>query len=111
MSSSSVSALGPHNSPGKMDGSLIATRKNSSLSAPVPITGAPISNRLVIGSLENRSLENRSSPASGTSQGSMDAGDTNEQPSTHYITRIRSLQQCAVVIAELVKEEVSFLCN
>ncbi|XP_020241298.1 serine/threonine-protein kinase ATG1c-like isoform X2 [Asparagus officinalis] len=102
MSSSSVSALPPRNSPGKLDGSPIVPRKMSSLSAPVPISGAAISDRLAIGSLDNRS-----SPASGTSQGSMDTGDTIEQPSAHCMTRIRSLQQSAFVITELMREEVA----
>lgn len=101
MSSSSVSALGTRNSPGKLDGTPLASRK-SSLSAPVPITGAAISDRHAFGSVENRC-----SPASGTSQGSMDAVDTIEQPSAHCMTRIRSLQQCASVVTELVREEVA----
>uniref|UniRef100_F6I082 Protein kinase domain-containing protein n=1 Tax=Vitis vinifera TaxID=29760 RepID=F6I082_VITVI len=40
-----------------------------------------------------------------TSQGSMDIGDALERPSTHCITRIKSLQQCASIITELVNEK------
>ncbi|RVW90936.1 Serine/threonine-protein kinase ATG1c [Vitis vinifera] len=50
------------------------------------------------------SLESHSSTPSGTSQGSMDIGDALEQPSTHCMTRIKSLQQCASVIIELVQK-------
>ncbi|XP_022745054.1 serine/threonine-protein kinase ATG1c-like isoform X2 [Durio zibethinus] len=52
-----------------------------------------------------RSLESQSSTP-GTSQGSMDIGDTLEQPSSHRMTRIKSLQQCASAITELVHEKV-----
>lgn len=103
MSSSSVSAVEPHNLPGKFGGSPVTSRKVSASSAPVPITGAPLSARHAIGSLENRS-----SPASGTSQGSMDTADATEQSSAHSMVRIRSLQQCAYVMTELVREEVNF---
>ncbi|KAJ6851143.1 serine/threonine-protein kinase ATG1c-like isoform X1 [Iris pallida] len=97
----SVCAPELHNSPCKSDSSPGGSGKTT-LSAPMPIVGAAVSNRQTPGSLENRG-----SPASGTSQGSMDAGDVMEQPSAHCITRIRSLQQCASVITELMKEEMA----
>ncbi|KAJ6821828.1 serine/threonine-protein kinase ATG1c-like isoform X1 [Iris pallida] len=97
----SVCAPGPHNPPFKSDSSPGGSRK-STLSAPMPIIGAAVNNRQAPGSLENRS-----SPASGTSQGSMDAGDAMEQPSALCITRIKSLQQCASVITELMKGEMA----
>eukprot|EP00261_Vitis_vinifera_P038082 XP_019079325.1 PREDICTED: serine/threonine-protein kinase ATG1b-like [Vitis vinifera] len=70
-------------------------------SAPMPIAGAGITNTCYTGSLESHS-----SAPFGTSQGSMDIGDALEQPSTHCMTRIKSLQQCASVIIELVNEKV-----
>ncbi|KAE8692872.1 PRA1 family protein A2 isoform 2 [Hibiscus syriacus] len=43
--------------------------------------------------------------APGTSQGSMDIGDM-EQPSSHCMTRIKSLQQCSSAVTELVHEKI-----
>ncbi|KAL0915141.1 hypothetical protein M5K25_015540 [Dendrobium thyrsiflorum] len=100
MPSSSLSFPESQNSPYKLDSLLMETKKNSGLSVPVPIVSAAITKINTIGSLESHS-----SPISGTSQGSLDVGDTFEQPSVHYITRIRSLQQCGSVISELVKGE------
>ncbi|KAH0458551.1 hypothetical protein IEQ34_013866 [Dendrobium chrysotoxum] len=100
MPSSSLSFPESQNSPYKLDNSLMETKKNSGLSVPVPIVSAAITKINTIGSLESHS-----SPISGTSQGSLDVGDTFEQPSVHYITRIRSLQQCGSVISDLVKGE------
>ncbi|KAA8518953.1 hypothetical protein F0562_016273 [Nyssa sinensis] len=74
---------------------------NSTSSAPMPIIGAAVSKMGCIGSLESHS-----SAPSGTSQGSMDIGDALEQPSTHCMTRIRSLQRCASAIMELVNEKI-----
>lgn len=68
------------------------------LSAPMPIVGVPASSTCQIGSSESQDS------APGTSHGSMDTGD--EQPSTHCMTRIKSLQQCASAIMELVNEKV-----
>ncbi|XP_027186839.1 serine/threonine-protein kinase ATG1c-like isoform X2 [Cicer arietinum] len=42
--------------------------------------------------------------APGTSHGSMDTGD--EQPSTHFMTRVKSLQEYASAITELVSEKI-----
>ncbi|KAF8396839.1 hypothetical protein HHK36_018474 [Tetracentron sinense] len=100
VSYSSASASRPRHSPCKSESSHIASVSNSSaLSAPMPIIGAAISNTCHIGSLGSQS-----SAPSGTSQGSMDMGDALEQPSAHCMTRIRSLQQCASAITELVKK-------
>ncbi|XP_058000090.1 serine/threonine-protein kinase ATG1c isoform X2 [Hevea brasiliensis] len=68
--------------------------------APMPIIDTANSHAFHIGSLEGPSS------APWTSQGSMDSGDVLEQPSTHCMTRIKSLQQCASSIAELVQEKV-----
>uniref|UniRef100_A0A7N0RH35 Protein kinase domain-containing protein n=2 Tax=Kalanchoe fedtschenkoi TaxID=63787 RepID=A0A7N0RH35_KALFE len=51
------------------------------------------------------SLESQNS-APGTSQGSMDYADSLERPSTYGLTRIKSLQQCAATINELVNEKM-----
>lgn len=101
MSSSSVSASQSHSSPCKSESSPIASPKFSALSAPMPIIGATMNKTRAMGSLESHS-----SPASETSQGSMDMGDAMEQPSAHCMTRIRSLQRCASVIRELVKDKI-----
>nr|XP_010937525.1 serine/threonine-protein kinase ATG1c isoform X1 [Elaeis guineensis] len=101
MSSSPVSASQSRNSPCKSESSPIASPEFSALSAPMPIIGAAINKTRAIGSLESHS-----SPASETSQGSMDMGDAMEQPSAHCLTRIRSLQRCASVITELVKDKI-----
>ncbi|WJZ99969.1 hypothetical protein VitviT2T_018371 [Vitis vinifera] len=80
--------------------SLTSVNMKTKSSAPMPIAGAGITNTCYTGSLESHS-----SAPSGTSQGSMDIGDALEQPSTHCMTRIKSLQQCASVIIELVNEK------
>ncbi|KAI3985042.1 hypothetical protein MKX01_004810 [Papaver californicum] len=69
-------------------------------SAPVPIVGAA-----GINTCGFESLESRSSTPSG-SHGSMDIGDSLEQPSAHPLTRIRSLRRCASAIRELVNDKV-----
>ncbi|WOK95565.1 serine/threonine-protein kinase ATG1c isoform X1 [Canna indica] len=102
ISSSSVSPSKPSNSPCKSESSPIASQNFSALSAPMPITGAAVNNSHVIGSMESGD-----SPASGTSHGSMDMTDAMEQPSGHSRTRIRSLQQVASVITDVVKEKIA----
>ncbi|XP_072985246.1 serine/threonine-protein kinase ATG1c [Typha latifolia] len=102
ISTSPVSAFRTRNSPCKSEGSPIRSPRFSAVSTPMEITGAPISRPRSIGSLGSHS-----SPASGTSQGSTDMGDHLDQPSAHFMTRIRSLQQYASVITELVKEEIA----
>ncbi|XP_010262643.1 PREDICTED: serine/threonine-protein kinase ATG1c [Nelumbo nucifera] len=98
----SLSASRPHHSPCKSENSPIASaNSNSASSSPMPIIGAAIRNPSCVGSLESRS-----SAPSGTSQGSMDMGETLEQPSVHCLTRIRSLQKCAYAITELVNEKI-----
>ncbi|ESQ45092.1 hypothetical protein EUTSA_v10010160mg [Eutrema salsugineum] len=78
----------------------IIKRNVTTSTAPMPITGATGRN---IGRLE--SLESQDS-LPGTSHGSLDLVDAFEQPSTHSLTRIRSLQKCAATIAELVRERI-----
>ncbi|XP_028772975.1 serine/threonine-protein kinase ATG1c [Neltuma alba] len=68
------------------------------VSSPVPILGAATSSTCQIGSLESQDS------APGTSHASMDTVD--EQPSADCITRIKSLQQCASTITELVHEKM-----
>ncbi|XAR68900.1 Non-specific serine/threonine protein kinase [Bertholletia excelsa] len=71
-----------------------------SQSSPMSETGA-IGNKLgSIGGLDSHDY------APGTSQGSMDIGDAFEKPSTHCMTRIKSLKRCASAIMELVKEKI-----
>ncbi|XP_020233047.1 serine/threonine-protein kinase ATG1c [Cajanus cajan] len=68
------------------------------LSAPMPIVGVPTNSICQIGSSGSQDS------APGTSLGSMDTGD--EQPSAHCMTRVKSLQQSASAITELVNEKV-----
>lgn len=97
----SMNASRPHSSSCKADSSAMASiSKSSAVSAPMPIIGAPSSSTCGFGSLESQS-----SGPSVTSQGSMDVGDALEQPSTHAVPRIKSLQQCASAITELVNEK------
>lgn len=102
VSSSSVSASKPSHFPYRSGGS---TRESSYIidraSAPMPIIGVASSSTRQIGSLESQD----SGP--GTSHASMDTGD--EQPSAHCMTRIKSLQQCASTITELVNEKVNLV--
>ncbi|KAK6943600.1 Protein kinase domain [Dillenia turbinata] len=102
MSSSSLSASKPAHSPSKSESPLRASVKmNTASSGPMPIVGAGVGNTCCIGSLESQS-----SAPSGTSQGSMDIGDVLEHPSTDCMTRIKSLQQSASAIKELVNEKI-----
>ncbi|KAJ0984039.1 hypothetical protein J5N97_002395 [Dioscorea zingiberensis] len=98
-SSSSSSVSRSHNLRGKL-GSSPGVSKTRPSSAPMPILGAVACNSRPIGSLGSHS-----SPASATSQGSIDVCDAMEQPSTDCMTRIRSLQKCATVITDLVNQE------
>lgn len=106
VSSSSASASKPSShSQCKLDNLPSSANNNATLStAPMPIIGALVSttnSNCCVGSLESQS-----SAPSGTSHGSIDIGDASEQPSTHCMTRIKSLQQCASVITELVNEKI-----
>ncbi|KAH0465463.1 hypothetical protein IEQ34_005566 [Dendrobium chrysotoxum] len=96
MSSSLLSLSESRNSTCKSENSLEASRNNA-LSAPMPIVGVSI-NKIH----KMRSLESDSYPE----QGSMDLWDAIEQPSASCMTRIRFLQQCTFVMAELVKEQL-----
>lgn len=68
------------------------------ISAPMQIVGASTNSMCQIGSSGSQDS------APGTSHGSMDTGD--EQPSTHCMTRVKSLQEYASAITELVNEKV-----
>ncbi|RVW67660.1 Serine/threonine-protein kinase ATG1c [Vitis vinifera] len=97
VSSSSAIASKPSHSQCKLGSApLTSVNMKTKSSAPMPIAGAGMTNTCYTGSLESHS-----SAPFGTSQGSMDIGDALEQPSTHCMTRIKSLQQCASVITEL----------
>ncbi|XP_020971756.1 serine/threonine-protein kinase ATG1c isoform X3 [Arachis ipaensis] len=99
VSSSSVSASKPSHSPFKSSSLPQESSKTiTRLSAPMPIVGVSTSSTCQIGSSESQDS------APGTSHGSMDTGD--EQPSGHCMTRIKSLQQCASAITELVNEKM-----
>nr|XP_023874179.1 serine/threonine-protein kinase ATG1c isoform X2 [Quercus suber]POE83800.1 serine/threonine-protein kinase atg1c [Quercus suber] len=101
VSSSSASASKPSHSPYKSGSPPQAfVNMTDTSSAPMPIIGTATSNPYRIESLENQSS------APGTSQGSMSIGDALEQPSTHCMMRIKSLQQCASAITELENEKI-----
>ncbi|KAG2380891.1 Serine/threonine-protein kinase [Vigna angularis] len=99
VSSSSVGASRPSHTPYR-SGSL--PQESSSTitrpSAPMPIVGAHTNSMYQVGSSGSQDS------APGTSLGSMDIGD--EQPSAHCMTRVKSLQQCASAITELVNEKM-----
>ncbi|CAN6723974.1 unnamed protein product [Malus baccata var. baccata] len=98
VSSSSASASKP--SPSFYKSQSLPRSLTTSSSAPMPIMGAAAnSNMHCIGSLDSQSS------APGTSLGSADMGDALEQPSTHCMTRLSSLQQCVSAITELVHEK------
>ncbi|KAH9736181.1 serine/threonine-protein kinase ATG1c [Citrus sinensis] len=99
-SSSSTSVSKPTHIPRTSERPLISVPKYTTSSAPVPIIGATNSKISHIGSLESQSS------APGTSLGSTDMGDALEQPSTHCMTRIKSLKRCACAITELVNEKI-----
>lgn len=103
ISSSSVNASKPSHSLYR-SGSFPKESSNriTRLSAPMPIVGVPTNSICQIGSSGSQDS------APGTSHGSMDMGD--EQPSTDCMTRVKSLQQCAAAITELVNEKVHFSC-
>ena len=98
VSSSSASASKPSHSPYKTGSPpQVFVNMTDTSSAPMPIIGTATSNLYRIESLENQGS------APGTSQGSMSL----EQPSTHCMMRIKSLQQCASAITELENEKAS----
>lgn len=100
ISSSSVNAPKPGHSQYR-SGSFPQESSNTinRLSAPMPIVGVPTNSICQIGSSSSQDS------APGTSHGSMDTGD--EQPSANCMTRVKSLQQCASAITELVNEKVN----
>lgn len=97
---SSTSASKPCHFPYRSESSLKTSLATMS-SAPMPIIRAANNTLCPIGSLESQNS------APGTSHGSTDVGDALEQPSTHCMTRVKSLQKCASAITELVNEKVS----
>ncbi|XP_043701702.1 serine/threonine-protein kinase ATG1c-like isoform X2 [Telopea speciosissima] len=102
VSASSISTSRSRHSPSKSKSSQVASvSNNTTSSAPMPIIGAVVRNTCGGGSMDSYS-----SAPSGASQGSMDIGDAVEQPSSHCLTRIRSLQQCASAITELVNDKI-----
>ncbi|XVF08170.1 hypothetical protein REPUB_Repub06bG0203000 [Reevesia pubescens] len=100
VSSSSASTSKPNHIPYKSESPpLIPFTNNTTSTAPLPIIGASNVNICHVGSLESQSS------VPGTSQGSMDIGDALEHPSSHCMTRIKSLKQCASAITELVHKK------
>ncbi|XP_031486063.1 serine/threonine-protein kinase ATG1c-like isoform X2 [Nymphaea colorata] len=99
VSSSAGSVCQAANLPSRSDGSQGKSMKDATLSSPMPIAGVMMGNMY-------GSLGSNSSAPSGTSLGSVDIGDVSEQPSTDCVTRIRSLQQCASAISEIVTEKI-----
>ncbi|KAI3912518.1 hypothetical protein MKW98_020980 [Papaver atlanticum] len=98
-SSLSSNASRVHHLPCKSDSSsTVSLCKNS---VPVPITGTGTKNTYEAGSMESHN-----SLPSGSSQGSMDVGDALEQSYARCLTRIRSLQQSASAITELVNQKI-----
>ncbi|XP_050379371.1 serine/threonine-protein kinase ATG1c-like isoform X2 [Argentina anserina] len=96
VSSTSASASKPGHSLYKSESLPLTT----SSTAPMPIMGAASKNMCCIGSLDSQGS------APGTSLGSTDMADALEQPSSHCITRLNSLQQCVSAITELVHEKI-----
>lgn len=101
VSSLSASNSKPYLIPHKLGSPPIRSNTNyTSSTPPMPIIGATNKNNYRIGSLESPNS------APGTSQGSLDMRDALEQPSSHGMTRIKSLQQCASVVKELIREKI-----
>lgn len=102
VSAPSASLSKPRLSPTKSELPLPASLGVSSrFSALVPIVSPSI--RYPSG---DGTLDSQSSATPGTSQGSMDTADYLEQPSSDSITRLKSLQECAASVKELVNEMV-----
>ncbi|PPD99455.1 hypothetical protein GOBAR_DD03531 [Gossypium barbadense] len=100
VSSSSVTSK-PNHIPYKSENPpLIPFVNKTASTAPMPIIGPSNVKICHAGSLDSQSS------APGTSEGSMDIGDALEQPSSHCLTRIKSLQHCASTITELVHEKI-----
>ncbi|XP_026414313.1 serine/threonine-protein kinase ATG1c-like isoform X1 [Papaver somniferum] len=98
-SSLSSNASRVHHLPCKSDSSsTVSLCKNS---VPVPISGTGTKNTYEAGSMESHN-----SLPSGSSQGSMDVGDALDQSYARCMTRIRSLQQSASAITELVNQKI-----
>ncbi|XP_078174500.1 protein kinase superfamily protein isoform X2 [Carex rostrata] len=81
------------NSPSKSEGSPVASQAMNRGTAPMPIP--PL----------QRSFRRMESPISPGSAGSVEMGEAIDRPSSDNMTRIKSLQQCASTISDLVKQE------
>ncbi|KAJ3700671.1 hypothetical protein LUZ61_004376 [Rhynchospora tenuis] len=94
--SSSATNAGFHagNSPSKSEGSPVASPQMSRGTAPMPIPP-----------LRERPVWRMESPTSPGSVGSVEIGEAIDRPSSDNLTRIKSLQQCASAISDLVKQE------
>ncbi|KAJ6742218.1 SERINE/THREONINE-PROTEIN KINASE UNC-51-RELATED [Salix viminalis] len=100
--SSTATTSKPRNAPYKSESpSQAFTHLNSMPSIPMPIIGTANNNLCRLRSLEI------SASAPGTSEGSMVMGDASEQPSSHCMTRIKSLQHCASALTELMLEKIN----
>ncbi|KAJ6407812.1 hypothetical protein OIU84_011168 [Salix udensis] len=100
--SSTATTSKPRNAPYKSESpSQAFTRLNSMPSIPMPIIGTANNNLCRLRSLEI------SASAPGTSEGSVVMGDASEQPSSHCMTRIKSLQHCASALTELMLEKIN----
>ncbi|KAI3949209.1 hypothetical protein MKW92_041663 [Papaver armeniacum] len=100
-SSLSSNASRVHHLPCKSDSSSTVSLCKNSVPVPVPITGTGTKNTYEAGSMESHN-----SLPSGSSQGSMDVGDALDQSYARCLTRIRSLQQSASAITELVNQKI-----
>ncbi|KAJ4790029.1 Serine/threonine-protein kinase ATG1 [Rhynchospora pubera] len=94
--SSSATIAGFHagNSPSKSEGSPAASPQVSRGTAPMPIPP-----------LREQPVWRMESPSSPGSAGSVEIGEAIDRPSSDNLTRIKSLQQCASDISDLVKQE------
>ena len=104
--SSTATTSKPRNAPYRPESpSQAFTHLNSMPSIPMPIIGTANNNLCRLRSLEI------SASAPGTSEGSVVMGDASEQPSSHCMTRIKSLQYCASALTELMLEKVKSLLS
>ncbi|XP_057519308.1 serine/threonine-protein kinase ATG1c isoform X1 [Amaranthus tricolor] len=100
-----------YSSPSKSKPSLSSTKSelplpispsiSSRSSSPMPILGPSIGYPCSI-----ETVDNQSSAPPGMSPGSMDTIDGLEQPSSDSLTRLKSLQECAASVKELVNEMI-----
>ncbi|XP_026444405.1 serine/threonine-protein kinase ATG1c-like isoform X3 [Papaver somniferum] len=98
-SSLSSNASRVHHLPCKSDSSSTVSLCKNSVPGPIAGTGTKKT-------YEAGSTESHNSLPSGSSQGSMDVGDALDQSYARCLTRIRSLQQSASAITELVNQKI-----